>query len=68
MAKIDLHNFFKHYDENNPKHVAAVEQLEVDLKDSPLMEDTSNWVRIFRVQPEKPKLSVLDVPYFPTDR
>ena len=63
--KIDLHNFFKHYDENNPKHVAAVEQLEVDMKDSPLMEDTSNWVRIFRTQAEKPKLSVLDVPFYP---
>jgi len=63
--KVDLHNFFKHYDENNPKHVAAVEQLEVDMKDSPLMEDTSNWVRIFRTQSEKPKSSVLDVPYFP---
>ncbi|MFZ9204418.1 MAG: C39 family peptidase [Candidatus Nanopelagicaceae bacterium] len=65
MAKIDLHNFFKHYDANNPKHVAAVEQLEVDLKDSPLMEDTANWVKIYRSQPEKPKSSILDVPYFP---
>jgi hypothetical protein len=65
MAKIDLHNFFKHYDEKNPKHVAAVEQLEVDLKDSPLMEDTSNWVRIFRAQPEKPRSAILDVPFFP---
>lgn len=63
--KIDLHNFFKHYDANNPKHVAAVEQLEKDLADSPLTEDTANWVRIFRTQPEKPKSSILDVPYFP---
>jgi hypothetical protein len=63
--KIDLHNFFRYYDENNPKHVAAVEQLEVDMEDSPLMEDTSNWVRIFRSQPEKPKSSILDVPFFP---
>jgi len=63
--KIDLHNFFKHYDEKNPKHVAAVEQFEVDLADSPLMEDTANWVRIYRSQPEKPKSSILDVPFFP---
>ena len=63
--KIDLHNFFKHYDENNPKHVAAVEQLEVDLKDSPFMEDNANWVRIYRSQPEKPRSSILDVPFFP---
>jgi hypothetical protein len=66
--KIDLHNFFKHYDENNPKHVAAVEQLEIDLvfKSSELMEDNANWVRIFRSKPEPPKTpGVLLVPFFP---
>jgi hypothetical protein len=62
--KIDLHNFFKHYDEKNPKHVAAVEQLEKDLADSPLMDDSSNWVRIYRTQPEKPKSSILEVPFY----
>lgn len=64
--KIDLHNFFQYYDEKNPKHVAAVEQLEKDLTDSPLIDDTSNWVRIFRTKPEKSKSTiVLDIPYFP---
>ena len=64
--KIDLHNFFKYYDEKNPKHVAAVEQLELDMKDSPLMEDTSNWVRIFRTKIEKAKSDIrLEVPYYP---
>jgi len=65
--KIDLHNFFKHYDENNPKHVAAVEEFEKTLeKKAPEeMDDSANWVRIFRTQPEKPKLSTLEVPYFP---
>lgn len=62
--KIDLHNFFKHYDPNNPKHVAAVEQLEVDLKDSPLLDDTSNWVRIYRTKPPSAP-GVLSVPYYP---
>jgi hypothetical protein len=61
--RIDLHNFFQHYDPNNPKHVAAVEQLEVDLKDSPLLEDNSNWVKIYRTKPSVP--GVLSVPYFP---
>ena len=61
--KIDLHNFFKNYDPNNPKHVAAVEQLEVDLTDSPLLDDTSNWVRIFRTKPTVP--GILQVPYYP---
>ena len=61
--KVDLHNFFNYYDPKNPKHVAAVEQLEVDLKDSPLLEDTANWVKIYRT---KPTISgVLPVPYYP---
>jgi hypothetical protein len=65
IMQIDLHNFFKHYDENNPKHVAAVEQLEVDLaqKLPDLLEDESNWVRIFRTKPNAS--GVLDVPYYP---
>ena len=64
--KIDLHNFFKYYDEKNPKHVAGVEQLEKDLTDSLLIDDTSNWVRIYRTEPSKPvNTSILDVPYYP---
>lgn len=63
--KVDLHNFFKNFDENNPKHVAAVEQLEVDLsaKLPDLLEDNSNWVRIYRTKPSIP--GILLVPYFP---
>lgn len=63
--KVDLHNFFQYYDSKNPNHVAAVEQLELDLKDSPLLEDNSNWVRIYRTQTEKPKPSILEVPFYP---
>lgn len=65
--QIDLHNFFKHYDENNPKHVAGVEQFEKDLllKAQELMQDESNWVRIFRTKLEKPKSNILEVPFFP---
>lgn len=65
---IDLHNFFLHYDPKNPKHVAAVEQLEKDLlvKAEDLMDDDSNWVRIFRSKVEAPKTpGVLDVPFYP---
>jgi hypothetical protein len=67
MAKIDLHNFFKHYDENDPKHVAAVEEFEKTLeKKAPEeMEDSANWVRIYRSKPDKPKSNLLDVPFFP---
>jgi hypothetical protein len=65
--QIDLHNFFKFYDEKNPKHVAAVEQLEVDLlsKCPELMDDTSNWVRIYRTPVTPPTTGVLNVPWFP---
>jgi hypothetical protein len=64
--KIDLHNFFKYYDEKNPKHVAAIEQLELDLKDSVLLNDDSNWVRIYRTKQSKPvNPSILNVPYYP---
>ena len=66
--QIDLHNFFKHYDEKNPKHVAAVEQFERDLllKAQDLMQDEANWVRIYRTKEEKPKSNVLEnFPWFP---
>jgi uncharacterized protein YvpB len=66
--KIDLHNFFLHYDPKNPKHVAAVEQLEKDLeqKQPDLVQDESNWVRIFREKAPVPaQTGVLKVPYYP---
>ena len=65
--KIDLHNFFKHFDENNPKHVAAVEELEKTLekKVPEEIEDSANWVRIYRTKLEKPKSLVLGVPFYP---
>jgi uncharacterized protein YvpB len=66
--KIDLHNFFLHYDPKNPKHVAAVEQFEKDLeqKQPDLIQDESNWVRIFREKAPVPaQVGVLSVPYYP---
>jgi hypothetical protein len=64
--KIDLHNFFLHYDPKNPKHVAAVEELERDLDVVNLLDDESNWVKIFREKSPVPaQKGVLSVPYFP---
>jgi hypothetical protein len=66
--KVDLHNFFQYYNPKNPKHVAAVEQLEKDLeqKQPDLIEDESNWVRIFREKAPVPaQTGVLAVPYYP---
>ena len=64
---IDLHNFFKYYDEKNPKHVAAVEELEKTLsKKAPEeMQDGANWVRIYRSKEDKPQTSILPVPFYP---
>jgi hypothetical protein len=66
--RIDLHNFFKFYDEKNPKHVSAVEKLEVNLAEKipQLLEDDSDWVKEFRIPNTPPKTEgVLDVPWFP---
>lgn len=65
MAKIDLHNFFKYYDETVPSHVAAVERLEKDLDSSPLLDDSSDWVGIYRNKKERVDTLVLDVPFYP---
>jgi hypothetical protein len=65
--QIDLHNFFKYFDEKNPKHVAAVEELEKTLsKKAPEeIQDESNWVRIFRTKVEATKSGILQVPFYP---
>jgi uncharacterized protein YvpB len=64
--KIDLHNFFQYYDPKNPKHVAAVEQLEKDLDATNLLNDDCNWVKIFREKAPVPaQAGVLKVPYYP---
>jgi hypothetical protein len=65
--RVDLHNFFLHYDEKNPKHVSAVEELEKELgsKLAYVLEDDANWVRIFRTKLEPVIPGILNVPYFP---
>jgi len=47
MARVDLHNFFKFYDERNPNHIKAVQWMEDNL---PLkfLEDNAEWAEIFR--------------------
>ena len=58
---LDLHNFFKYYDDKNANHVAAVQWLEDNLP-SQYLDDTCEWIKLYR---ERPKSSVLNVPYFP---
>jgi len=47
MARIDLHNFFKFYDEKNPNHVKAVQWLEDNLPVK-YLEDNIDWAETFR--------------------
>lgn len=44
---IHLHDFFKFYDEANPKHRAAVDDLARAMPPA-LLSDEANWVRIYR--------------------
>lgn len=65
--KINLHDFFKYYDPKNSKHVAAVDQLILDIEklNPELLDDKSNWVRIYRTKLEVPKTNKLNVPFYP---
>ena len=59
---LDLHNFFKFYDEKNSNHVAAVQWLEDNLPAQFMDDSESDWIGIFRTKPPTPE--VLAVPYF----
>ena len=65
--KVDLHNFFLNYDPKNPKHVAAVDELEkvLEKKAPEELDDLANWIRIYRTKLEPVVPGVLNVPYFP---
>jgi hypothetical protein len=47
MAKVDLHNFFKYYDEKNPNHVKGIQWLEDNLPVT-YLEDDADWAEIYR--------------------
>ena len=67
--KIDLANFFKYYNGDLKHHREAVEILEKALSESApeLLDDSSEWIRVYRNQPEpkpqEPEL-VLPVPFY----
>lgn len=67
--KIELHDFFRYYNHELPKHRAAIDDLirVIGEKAPELLEDYANWVRIYREPEESPKLSgiLLNVPWFP---
>ena len=68
--RIDLHNFFKYYNDELKHHREAIDQLEAALEalEPALLDDSSEWVKTYRnkpePKPEDPEL-VLAVPYYP---
>lgn len=62
--KIDLHNFFKFYDEKNPNHIKAVQILE-DTLPGLFLNDNSEWVKVYRTSVSRPTSNILSVPWFP---
>lgn len=52
---LDLHNFFKFYDEKNSNHVAAVQWLEDNLPAEFLDDAETDWIGIFRTKPQLQK-------------
>lgn len=64
--EIDLHNFFKFYDEKNPNHVKGVEELEkvIREKQPEQLQDTAKWVITFRTSVVKPAPKK-EVPFYP---
>ncbi len=47
MARVDLHNFFKFYDDRNTSHIKAVQWLEDNLPNE-YLEDSADCAEIFR--------------------
>lgn len=62
--KIDLHNFFKFYDEKNPNHLKAIQILE-DTLPGVFLQDDAEWVKTYRNRVTPPKSNVLAVPFYP---
>lgn len=66
MDIINLQNFFTYFDEKNPKHVAAVAELQKEINSlkPELLTNNTNWVRIYRTPVERPKPDSV-VPFYP---
>jgi uncharacterized protein YvpB len=64
---VDLHNFFKFYDEKNPNHMEAVSKFEkvLESKAPEQLDDSAEWIKTFRKKLETPVPSILNVPFYP---
>lgn len=50
--KVNLQDFFKYFDENNPNHLKSVQWLTENLPPR-FLDDSSDWVKIYRTISEK---------------
>jgi predicted chitinase len=68
--KIELQNFFRYYNHELPKHRAAVDDLVrlLEEKAPELLDDSSNWIRIYRSPTVSPPTEsgdiLLNVPWY----
>lgn len=60
---IDLHNFFKFYNERYFIHNDGVSQLSLDMPQE-LLEDTADWVEKYRTKYVPPVPPILEVPFY----
>lgn len=49
--KVNLQDFFKYFDENNPNHLKSVQWLTENLPPR-FLDDSSDWVKIYRTKPQ----------------
>lgn len=63
---VDLHNFFKYFDEKNPNHLESVSLLEKTLESKlpEVISDDAEWIKLYRKQVEKPVIRKA-VPWYP---
>lgn len=59
--KINLQDFFKHFDENNSNHLKAVQWLTENLPPR-FLDDSSEWVKTYRISTKKSNSTLSDLP------
>lgn len=59
--KVNLQDFFRYFDENNPNHLKAVQWLTENLPPR-FLDDSSEWVKIYRTSTKNSSSTLSDLP------
>lgn len=59
--KVNLQDFFKYFDENNPNHLKSVQWLTENLPPR-FLDDSSEWVKIYRTSTKNSSSTLSDLP------